>query len=368
MIKIADVISQLEKWYPKTLAYEKDPVGLLLGSNAHPLTGVLVTLDVTEAVIDEAVSVGANLIVAHHPVIYKPLKTIDLHTVKGRIVEKCIKNDISVYAMHTNYDIAEEGMNDVLAKALGLTKTSPLIKTHTDEFIKLAVYVPCTHVDEVRQAMGEAGVGQIGYYSHCTFTTAGSGQFRPLAGSQPFIGNKGLLETVEEAKIEGVAPAAAVNEIMSKIRQVHPYEEIAYDVLPMNLGQAAKVYGLGRVGEVSEPMTAGDYVLFVKKAFGINHARFSGQLQKKIKKVAVIGGSGSSFIWAAQKAKADLYITGDIGFHDAQDAMEMGMNVLDVGHYAESLMKSHVGERLQEEFEEKSVHISQINTDPFQFI
>lgn len=367
VLTISDIIKQLETLFPKHLAYDKDPIGLHIGNVNRPLTKVLVTLDVTQAVVEEAIELGANLIVAHHPFIYRPLASINTNTPKGKIVELCIKNDICVYSMHTNFDIAKNGMNDCLAHALGLIHTKPLIPTKREEYSKIIIYVPATHLDVVREVMGEVGVGQIGAYSHCTFTTSGTGAFKPLPDSQPFIGQVGEIEYVDEMKIEGVVKTANLHQVIEKIRVVHPYEEMAYDVYQLNVTMPNEQYGLGRIGQLEQPMEAAEYIKHVKQSLNLSHARFVGNLNKKIKTVAVIGGSGSSYIGPVKAKKADLFITGDVGFHDAQDALDMGVNVLDVGHHAECIMKQHVTQLLNDLMGEVAI-ASTLSTEPFQFV
>lgn len=367
-IVISDVIKQLETLYPKHLAaFDKDPNGLHIGNVNRPLTKVLVTLDVTKAVVEEAIEKGANLIVAHHPFIFRPLANINTNTPKGKIVELCIKHDICVYAMHTNFDIAENGMNDCLANTIGLKNLKPLIPTKQEEYSKLAVYVPTPYVEVVRQKMAEAGVGQIGNYSHCTFATTGMGSFKPLDGSQPFIGNLDEVEFVEEVKLEGVIQTSHVFSAIAMIKQVHPYEEMAYDVYTLNVTMPGAQYGLGRLGQLETPMKASEYIKHVKQSLNIKNARFVGSLEKTIKTVAIIGGSGASYIGPVKAKKADLFITGDVGFHDAQDAQDMGLNVLDVGHHAEYVMKEHVASILNEKLGDVAI-ASVISTEPFQFV
>ncbi|MCL1950967.1 MAG: Nif3-like dinuclear metal center hexameric protein [Turicibacter sp.] len=365
---ISDIIKHLETLFPKSLAYDKDPIGLHIGNPGAPLIKALVTLDVTLDVVMEAIDMGANLIVAHHPFIYRPLKFIDTRTEKGRVVEKCLQHGIAIYAMHTNYDIAKNGMNDVLASGLGLTNARPLSITKVEEYIKLAIFAPESHAEIVRQAMGDAGIGHLGDYSHCTFTSEGTGRFIPLAGSQPFIGTTGGSESVAEVKIEGIALKKDIHKILSQVLKTHPYEEPAYDVFPIAAPKDGEVFGLGRVGDIPAAVPIKEYIQLAKKSLGISYARFSGNLDQTVTTVAVVGGSGSSFMADAKKAGADLYITGDMGFHDAHDALEMGLNVLDVGHYAESMMKHHVAGLLQKEFGTKDVLASQIATDPFQLV
>jgi len=367
-MKIADILNYLEQLYPKSLAYDKDPIGLHIGNAGRALTKAIITLDVTVDVVDEAIEKGANLIIAHHPFIYRPLKTIHTDTVKGRIIEKCLQNNIALYAMHTNYDIAKNGMNDVMAAALNLEQTCPLSITKEEAYVKLAVFVPQTHERAVRMAMGDAGVGQLGNYSHCTFSSEGTGRFMPLDGSAPFQGTTHQLESVQEIKVEGIALQKHLPHILEQVRMAHPYEEPAFDIFSITAPKDGEIHGLGRIGKLSEPLLASDFISQVKEAFKVDHARYTGRLDKEISKVAIVGGSGAGFIEAAKGAGADLYITGDMGFHDAHDALDLGLNVLDIGHYAESMMKCHVAGLLQEKFGKEFIQASQIETNPFQFV
>ena len=253
------------------------------------------------------------------------------------------------------------------AQTIGLENIQPLIPTKREEYSKLVIYTPATHSDSIRQVMSEAGVGQIGNYSHCTFASTGIGSFKPLDGSQPFLGNVNEVELVEEVKLEGVIPTALVGSAIAKIKSVHPYEEMAYDVYALNVTMPDAEYGLGRIGQVENPVEASEYIQHVKQALNVSHARFVGKLNKKIKTVAIIGGSGSSYIGPVKAKKADLFITGDVGFHDAQDAQEMGLNILDVGHHAECIMKQHVASLLNELMGDIAL-ASELSTEPFKFV
>lgn len=349
-ITISQVIKHLEVLYPKHLAYDKDPIGLHVGNSNRQLTSVLVTLDVTLEVVEEAIKLGANLIVAHHPFIYRPLSQINTNTPKGKIIEYCLKHDICIYSMHTNYDIGKNGMNDLMADLLNLNGTRPLVATKREAYSKVAIYVPLTHAEVVKEALGNAGAGQIGQYSHCIFESQGTGSFMPLPGSQPYLGHVLELESVEEVKVEAVVQSSLVHQVIAMVKGVHPYEEMAYDVYSLDVTMPDAQYGLGRIGTLSETMLVTDYIEYIKKQFNLSHVRFVGKLDKKIKTVAVIGGSGGSYIHSAKSQKADLFVTGDLGYHDACDALDIGLNVLDIGHYAEVVMKQHVASLINEAF------------------
>lgn len=365
-----EVIQVFEKLAPKSLAMEGDKIGLQIGTLQKPIKKIIITLDVLEDVVDEAIYEQVDLIIAHHPVIYNPLKSVITDNPSGRIVEKCLKNDIAVYAAHTNLDVAVGGVNDLLAEALQLVNTEVLVPTYEDNLKKLAVYVPEDHAEKVRNAIGTAGAGNIGNYSHCTFNAVGTGTFLPNEGANPFIGEKGKIEQVTEIKIESIFPASIQNKVISTLLKAHPYEEPTYDIFPLeNKGHSL---GLGRIGILKKEMTLREFVEHVKTALDVSGVRVVGDLDSNIRKVAVLGGDGGKF-WPKAKFKgADVYVTGDIYYHVAHDAMMEGLNMVDPGHNVEKVMKQGVQRYLRSFIEEKkydtTVITSNIHTDPFQFL
>lgn len=364
----ATVFHMMEKWAPLDLAYDWDNVGLQVGSANAPVKTVMVTLDVLESVVDEAIDKNVDLIIAHHPILFKPLKKIDLNTSTGRIINKLIQHQITVYASHTNLDITPDGVNDILCKELGIEQYGNLIDLHTEKLFKLAVYVPLTHMEVVRNAIGEAGAGHIGNYSHCTFQTKGQGTFKPLEGTNPYIGSQNELTFVDEVKLETIVKEHHVDYAVEAMTKAHPYEEIAYDVMPLeNKGQ---ISGIGRIGLLQNQVSLEKLSKHVKATFDCSHVRVIGDLQKDVQKIAILGGSGEKYIHQAKKMGADVYITGDMTFHTAQDAQEMGLAVIDAGHYIEKSMKKATKEMLEKTFGQTSLDIiiSEINTDPFQTI
>ncbi|WP_404453468.1 Nif3-like dinuclear metal center hexameric protein [Oceanobacillus kapialis] len=363
-----DVFAVLEKLAPKSLAYEWDNVGLQVGSFNSPVTKIMVTLDVLEEVVDEAIANGVRLIIAHHPLLFKPMKQLHTDTPQGRVIKKLLEHNISVYASHTNLDIATGGVNDALCEKLQIKNPQPLIKEGSMKLFKLVVYVPETHQHQVREALGDSGAGHIGNYSHCTFQTKGEGRFKPLEGTDPFIGSTDTLEAVQEVKIETIVQESFLQDVLSAVITAHPYEEVAYDVF--SLENKGETYGLGRIGTLDKTITLKEFCTLIKKQLDIPGLRVTGDLEHKVKKIAVLGGSGEKYIRAAKKAGADTFITGDVTFHTAQDAWQMGLAVIDPGHYAEKVMKESVLQYLKEQFSEKGVEllVSTTSTDPFQFI
>ena len=358
----------MEQWAPKSLAYEWDNVGLQVGSYNKPVKKVMITLDVLEPVVDEAIENHVDLIIAHHPLLFKSIKQINTDTPAGRVMEKLIKHDITVYAAHTNLDAAEGGVNDMLCDRLGVDDREVLVDTDTERLYKLAVYVPTTHLDTVRDALSGQGAGHIGNYSHCTFQTPGQGTFKPLAGTDPFIGFQDEITFVDEVKIETIVQEQKLSSVINAMIQAHPYEEVAYDIFPLK--NAGKNIGIGRIGTLTPAMNVEELSAHVKAVMNISHVRVIGDITKKVNKVAILGGSGEKYIHTAKQKGADVYITGDMTFHVAQDAWVSGIPVIDAGHYIEEVMKHSTKNHLDDELQDDAVEIivSKVNTDPFQML
>lgn len=367
-INNAKIFEKMEEWAPKSLAYDWDNVGLQVGSYEQESKKVLVTLDVLNNVVDEAIEKEVDLIIAHHPLLFRPLHEIDFRKPKGKIVQKLIKHDISVYASHTNHDIAPGGINDLLSDALGLKNKRPLVPFKREDLFKLAVFVPVDYVEDVRNALSEAGAGFIGNYSHCTFQTEGQGTFMPREGSNPFSGKINELKFADELKIETIVEESILPQVIQAMKDAHPYEEVAHDIYPLK--NEGKLYGLGRIGQLDEKLNLKTFSEKVKQAFDCSTIRITGNLNKQIKRVALVGGSGEKYINEANKQGADVYITGDITFHHAQDAMEMGLAVIDAGHYIEKVFKEATKNYLEKSFksDDLTFYISTENTDPFRFV
>ncbi|MFP7477808.1 Nif3-like dinuclear metal center hexameric protein [Terribacillus saccharophilus] len=362
---IADVIAYFESWCPPSLAEKWDNVGLQVGTLDQTVSGVLTTLDVTEAVVDEAILYNANLIIAHHPLLFAPPKKLDTAAPKGRVIQKLLKHDITVYAAHTNLDIVEGGVNDLMADALGLEQKRIFLPVGHQTFKKLIVFVPKTHEQHVKDALHSNGAGNMGNYEKVSFVSEGSGYFQPNADAQPFIGQAGEVERVEEVRIEVLVPEENVKKAVAAMIAAHPYEEAAYDVYPVEM--KGKAYGLGRTGKLPAPMTLHELARMVKERYDVQQVRFTGEASASVETVAVLGGSGRDYIDQATH-QADVYITGDLTFHETQDAMLAGLCLIDPGHYAEKIMKQKVADYLQTGFADVPIRVSQVNTDPFRTI
>jgi dinuclear metal center YbgI/SA1388 family protein len=364
-----EIIQLFEQFSPKQYAMEGDRIGLQIGRLNKPVHRVMIALDVLEEVVDEAIEKEVDLIIAHHPLIYRPLKNIMTDQLPGRIIEKLLKHDIAVYTAHTNLDVAKGGVNDLLAEALELSNTEVLVPTHEIHLKKLVVYVPTEQCKQVKEALGNAGAGAIGNYSHCLFSSSGIGQFLPEENANPYIGDKGKLEQVNEERIETLFPDYLEKKVVQAMIKAHPYEEVAYDLYTLdNKGESL---GLGRIGEIQE-MTLGEFANIVKNALDVPTVRVVGDLQSKVRKVAVLGGDGNKYISSAKFKGADVYITGDLYYHVAHDAMMMGLNVIDPGHNVEKIMKKGVANYLTKISAEKGFDVtifpSEQKTEPFQFV
>jgi dinuclear metal center YbgI/SA1388 family protein len=364
-----EIIQVFESFSPKNLAMEGDKIGLQIGNLGKKVHNVLIALDVLDEVVEEAIAKDVQLIIAHHPLIFRPLQRITSEDPAGRLIEKLIKHDIAVYAAHTNLDVAKGGVNDLLADALGLQETEVLFPTFVSKLKKLAVYVPSSHENQVRNALGKAGAGAMGDYSYCSFSSSGTGRFLPGAQANPFIGENGEIAAVDEIKIETVFPENLEKKILSAMLKAHPYEEVAYDLY--SLDNKGETLGLGRIGKVQETTLEG-FAEVVKEALDVKAVRVVGNLNAKVKKVAVLGGDGNKYYPHAIFKGADVYITGDFYYHTALDAAALGLNIIDPGHNVEKVMKKGVADKLTKIFSEKgyvvNVFSSEIHTDPFQFV
>ncbi len=330
-MKAKKIISILDKLAPPFFIDSWDNSGLQIGSVNKDVEKILISLDVSENSLKKAIEENVDMIVTHHPFIFGKLSNISFDDKKGEMIRDIIKNDITVFSMHTNLDICEGGVNDILCDKLGIKNNKPLSKFLTDKLYKIAVFVPEDYSQDVRNALGESGAGFIGNYSHCSFSGEGTGRFLPTKDATPFIGEEGKLEEVREDKIETIVDEHKLQSTINAIIKAHPYEEVAYDIYPlMNKGTT---YGYGRVGNIEREMTLEEFSNVVNDSLDCNDLRIYGDLDKKVKKIAVCGGSGAGFIKDAKQENVDAYVTGDIKYHDAQLALELGLTVLDAGHY-----------------------------------
>lgn len=329
-MKIKEVIAHLEQRFPLFWQEDFDNCGIQCGDKEREITGVMVCFDISEKVIEEAISKNCNMVVSHHPIIYRNgLKKIEPTNRVGKVVFKAIENKILLYSMHTNMDSGINGGNVLFSKKLGLQNIK-VLSPKTDMFKKLVVFTPKDNVEKLRNAIFEAGAGNIGNYSNCSYNMNGYGTFTPNEEANPTIGKSGIPEQVAEERIEIIFPSHAQKKVIEAVFNHHPYEEPAFDII--NLDNQNYQIGLGRVGTLPEPMEIKPFLQFVKKQLNIESIKYSGKIERKIEKVAVCGGGGASFIMEAIGMGADIYLTGDIKYHDYFLA-ENRMIVADIGHF-----------------------------------
>jgi dinuclear metal center YbgI/SA1388 family protein len=369
-VKCQTVIDIMERMAPLNLAEDWDNVGLQVGDPAADTDRVLVTLDVNAEVVNEAITKNARMIVTHHPLIYQPLKNLRYDKPLGALIKVLVDNSIVVYCAHTNLDSAAAGVNEMLARKLGLTDINVLSPDKGEKLFKIVVFIPLGHEDRVREAISRAGAGWIGNYSECTFQITGTGTFRALAGANPFIGKVGKLERVEELRLETIVPDKWLSRVIKAMIETHPYEEVAYDVYP--LANEGSRLGLGRIGKLPQPVSFDEFCRQVKSALAVDNVKIGGSLADRVHKIAVCGGSGAGLMSKAMAAGADVLVTGDLKYHDGQAGLAMGIKFIDAGHYAtERVILGQVTEVIRQAAKETNmdidVLISEVNTDPFGF-
>jgi len=325
-----EIIKYLEEWAPKGIAWDKDNVGLQVGDPEIKIKNVLLSLDLKEEVIEGALKENCNLIITHHPILYHPIKNLDYSKNRiARLIEKLIKNNITLYSAHTNLDFTKHGVSYQLAQRLSL-KNIRFLKNLSDNQIKLAVFVPVSHIDKVAEAIHQSGGGIIGEYSNCSFRTNGTGTFKGSNESNPSIGTKGVVEFVEEVKLEVLIDEWKLNQVISAMKKAHPYEEVAYDIFPLKNENVN--YGIGAIGELKDTMDTNDFLNFVSSKLKTSTLRYAKSNKKKIKSVAVCGGSCGDLVDEVIKQNADAFVTADLRYHTFQDA-EGKILLIDAGHY-----------------------------------
>jgi dinuclear metal center YbgI/SA1388 family protein len=335
MTVLAEVMEVLERAYPVRLAEDWDSVGLVCGDPRDPVTSVLCCVDVTDAVVDLAVAGNVDLIVAHHPLLLRGVDTVGAHTPKGRLIHRLIRNGCALYTAHTNADSAYPGVSDALAAVLGLSGLRPLDPKPGAAMDKWSVFVPTGDASAVREAMFAAGAGEIGEYSHCCWSTSGTGQFLPGSAAAPAIGVPGEVTQVAEDRVEMVAHASIRTHVLGALRAAHPYEEPAFDLIGMIPGDSGE--GLGRIGELAEPMTLRAFTKLVADALPVSvpGVRAAGDPEQSVRTVAVCGGAGDSLLATARAAGVDAYVTGDLRHHPVDEHLRGGGPALiDAGHWS----------------------------------
>jgi dinuclear metal center YbgI/SA1388 family protein len=363
-MKIADTVSFLETLAHPSLQEHYDNAGLVVGQGSWECKGIICSLDATEEVIDEAIVKNCNLVIAHHPIIFSGLKKINGKNYVEKTVIKAIKNDIAIYAIHTNLDNAADGVNGKIARMLGLQNVSILLKKE-GTLKKLFSFVPLDKAEEVRNAIFRAGGGQIGNYSECSFNAEGMGTFKGNERSDPYVGEVGKLHRENEIKIEVIFPSWLENNIVSAMKFAHPYEEVAYDTI--NLANRHPGIGSGMIGELPGAMAETDFLAHVKKVFNLQVIRHTSLLNKSVKRIALCGGAGSFLIADALAAGADMYITADMKYHEFFDANGR-MVIADIGHYeSEQFTIDLLAEILEQKFLNFAVLKTKVQTNPVRY-
>jgi dinuclear metal center YbgI/SA1388 family protein len=360
-MKIAEVIKCLEDFAPVILQEDYDNVGLITGNSSDDCEGIITTLDVTEDVIAEAMLKNCNLVVAHHPIIFKGLKKLNGKNYVERTVIAALKNNIAIYAIHTNLDNVVNGVNYKIAQRLHLQNTEVLYPKE-GALKKLVTFSPHANAEEVRNALFKAGAGTIGKYGECSFSADGIGSFKAGEGADPYVGDIGKRHIENETRIEVIFPSYLREHVVQSLKQSHPYEEVAFDIYSLN--NIRSDIGSGLVGYLSEPSSEEDLLSLLKTAFGLSVIRHTSFLHKKITKVAVCGGAGSFLIPAAKAAGADIYITSDIKYHEFFDA-DNTILLADIGHYeSEQFTIDLLAEILQQKFPNFAVLKTETRTNP----
>jgi dinuclear metal center YbgI/SA1388 family protein len=365
------IIDLLEDLASPELAMDWDNSGLQIGNPDAFVRGVMLALDADGDVCREALEKGCQLIITHHPLFFKDLKSLDLRTATGTLAADIIRSGITLYAAHTNLDSARNGVNEALSRLLDLEQARVLKPSQSDVLLKLVVFVPGSHEIQVREALIGAGAGCIGNYSECTFGVAGTGTFRPLEGTEPFIGKKGRLEQVNEIRLETIVPKRLAGRAVEAMISAHPYEEVAYDLYPVSINNT--VSGLGRIGVLKEPVSLRQFAGTVKKTLGLSALRVGGASKQSIARVALCGGSGSDLWRLARVAGADVLVTGDVGYHAARDMVQAGLSFIDAGHYGTEkvilpVLKEYLEKGCASEGLDVNFHISDSNGDPFEYL
>ncbi len=364
---ISNVIKIMNEIAPPGMAEEWDNVGLQIGSKDWPVKSIWVSLDPLLEVVKKGCQAGVDLIITHHPLIFRPIKSVDFSNELGSIIQMASRHHMAVFSAHTNLDSVQGGINDFLAEKLALKNVSVLDVSRNTLNCKLVVYVPSGHEEKILAALFGAGAGKIGSYRKCSFRSEGMGTFLPGLESRPFKGKTGKLTQVPELRIETVVDRGNLNRVLNAIRKCHPYETMAYDVFSL---EAPVSWGLGRVGELETPLIFDYFVKDVKESLGLDWIKVSGEPGLKVQKVALCSGSGSGLMKSFLASSAQVYISGDLHYHDARAAEQANRALIDIGHFASEHFVVHMlTERLEKAFRQKGLEVTVepclLEKDPF---
>jgi dinuclear metal center YbgI/SA1388 family protein len=350
-VRLQDILDLLESRYPSAWAVTGDRVGLEVGHPEQEIDAILIALEATPAIVAEAAQRRAQLLLTHHPLLYQPLKEVREDRPGGRLLAAILRAGLAMVSCHTNLDIAPGGLNDYLAQKLELTAVEVLGPTTRDPWYKLVVFVPAGYEDRVRLALGDAGLGTIGRYSHCSFASAGQGTFLPLPGAQPFQGEVGQLSRVEDFRLEILAPESRLPLALARLKETHPYEEVAYDLYPLR--HPGTPLGLGRVGDWTDPRPFDRVIAALKEIFGVDTVQVWGDPPPEVQRLALCSGSGGDLLSEALNRGAQIYLTGEVRHHQFPPAPPEGFAVVAVGHFAsEAVFMEPWARQLRELFQE----------------
>lgn len=362
---IKDISVFLESLAPISSSESYDNCGLIVGEKSTQVSGVLISLDCTEEIVQEAIDKNCNLIIAHHPIVFKGLKKFNGSNYVERTVIKAIQNNIAIYAIHTNLDNYRFGVNFEIGSRLNLENIQ-VLQPKKNVLSKLSVFVPTSHLEEVKNALFNSGAGSIGNYSECSFSTNGTGTFTPNESASPFLGEIGTRENAEEIKLEVIVSNHQLNQVIVEMIQAHPYEEVAYDIVALQ--NQNQYEGSGMVGSLPKPIPTMDFLKKVKEIFQCGTVRYTNPTKKTVHKIAFCGGAGSFLLSNAKRIKADVFITGDFKYHEFFDA-ENEIVIADIGHYeSEQYTSVLLKDVLTKKFTTFAVHLTGVNTNPINYL
>jgi dinuclear metal center YbgI/SA1388 family protein len=364
-MKLKEITSYLESIAPLSYQESYDNAGLICGEENMDIKKALICLDSTEAVIDEAIAEGCNLVIAHHPIVFSGIKKLNGKNYIERVLIKAIKNDIAIYASHTNLDNMLNGVNAKICEKMGLQQCK-VLSPQKNLLKRLITFCPADNAEDVRKAVFDAGAGTIGNYSECSFNTPGTGTFKALAGADPHIGEIGKRFSGEEIKMEFVYKSFQESKVVAALLKAHPYEEVAFDLIALT--NADKETGAGMIGELPAEMVEMEFLQHLKSAMNADCIRYTPLNDKKVKKVAVCGGSGSFLLHAAIAQHADVFVTADFKYHQFFDA-EKRLIIADIGHYeSEQFTMELFYEILKKKFSTFALQLTKINTNPIKYL
>jgi len=358
MDKLEEILGFLERDFAKVSRQSDwDNSGRQLFLGDGPVSKIAFALDGTEKVINEAIEQGCELLITHHPIFFAGAKKLDFRDLQGRKVIKAAQAGLNIASYHTNLDITDGGLNDYFLNLLNAENIGTLYNEGREQFFKVVVFVPKENAQEIIEAFDKGGAGKIGNYSKCTFRASGTGTFLPGNETNPYIGEKGKLEEVEEFRIESIVPKSSLNKLVNKIIEAHPYEEVAYDVYPLEMGED---YGVGRIGKLNAETDLNSFMSLIKEKTGIRSLRHNGIDSITFDKFAVCTGSGASLWKKAKRAGVKVLVTGDLKHHDALDAFEEGVCIIDAGHYeTENIYMNYLSAMISEKFQVETLFIDQ---------